>query len=327
MDIVIAVSTTFYPGWHRLDTDLVFSSIDGVLFYLHTDFIHQSSPTALDAFLQSSTGRLGEIVVIPEPATVLTILLYALYRTSISPSSPSTDDLIVAIDKMPSYSMVVQALVTPNSPLHDLLLLQAPLRPLDIYALAAHHRLSELAVRSSLHLLGFPLETISDAMAVRIGPTYLRRLFVLQMMRTQTLGALLRQPLRFHPPTKSCDIEWRKKLGRAWELASAHLLWTARPGASLPQLFVLPLKLRPLLAPTDISCHHIQDVFEPLANQLACSECAEMFRKRIRSVLTCWASVRVRVFLPSTITRTMFSSYAPDSAQFDPNIGRIMQSG
>ena len=230
-DIVMSVSTSFPPGSHPSETDLILSSLDGVVFCVHTDIINKASPSALAAVLSfSNPGIVGGVIFIPEPATILNILLHTLYNSSCAPNSPSTDDLIAAVDKMPLYGMDPKSFIIPESPLYTLLLSRAPLHPLDIFALASHHNIPDLAVQTSSHLLGFNLDTISDEYATRIGPANLRRLFVLHMKRVQMLRSLLLQPPTLHPLTKKCDVGSQKALTRLWAMGSTYLVWDVQPG-------------------------------------------------------------------------------------------------
>ena len=232
-DIILSVSTSFYPGSHSSMADLIFLSSDGVLFYLCTEIINKASSSALSGFLRgSSPGTVGCVNYIPESASILNILFHTLYDSSCAPNSPSTDDLIAAVDKMPSYGMEPRSFIFPKSPLYTLLLARAPLRPLDIYALASHHNIPELAVKTSSHLLGYQLETISDEVAIHIGPVMLKRLFLLHKMRSDALRKLILEPPGFHPQTLTCSFEDQKGLTRAWALGSSFLAWDARPGES-----------------------------------------------------------------------------------------------
>jgi hypothetical protein len=47
--------------------------------------------------------------------------------------------------------------------------------PLQLYALAAHYDIFDLAVPTSSHLLSFPLSRLSDEMVERMGAIYLKR--------------------------------------------------------------------------------------------------------------------------------------------------------
>lgn len=63
--------------------------------------------------------------------------------------------------------------------MYTLLMAHAPLCPLDLYALAASYDLYDLAVAASSHLLSMTLAMLTDEMAERIGPIYVKRLFFL----------------------------------------------------------------------------------------------------------------------------------------------------
>ena len=108
--------------------------------------------------------------------------------------------------------------------------LTRPISPILVYATAAAHDLNDLAIAVSSHLLSFPLYTLSDELAARIGPVYLKRLCFLQLGRLEKLLTSLRAPPNFRPEMDRCDSAAQKRLARAWELASAWLAWDARPG-------------------------------------------------------------------------------------------------
>lgn len=230
-DQVMTVSTSFHPGAHSVESDLVLSSSDGVLFYVHAAAIDKTSPTALSSFLSFSTsGIKGDIIPIPELATILNIILHTIYQSSCAQNSPTSDDLIEAIDKLPRFSIKPSTLVRPDTPIYQLLLSHAPLRAIEVYTMAAHHDLRELAEAASSHLLAYPMETLSDEMAAKMGPYYLKRLFLLHMNRGEAAKKLLLQPPSFHPATKECSFEDQRKVTRAWALGTTYLAWDVRPG-------------------------------------------------------------------------------------------------
>ena len=111
----------------------------------------------------------------------------------------------------------------------------------------AAYNLNDLAVAVSSHLLSYPLASLSDELAARIGPIYLKRLCFPQLGRIERLQTLLRAPPNFHPEMNHCDFAAQKRLARAWELASAWLAWDARPGAypfrPLPHAHLLDMLL------------------------------------------------------------------------------------
>ncbi|OJT09044.1 hypothetical protein TRAPUB_69 [Trametes pubescens] len=238
---IVSVSTTFHPGANLLQItpDLILLSSDGVFFYVHTTqvlsmsnnhFNGMLSPTAVKA---KTRDDLGLVLPLPEAATVLNIVLHAVYELSCAHYHPGIDTLIVAVDAMPTYGLRPSVHIAPSTPLYSLILSQAPVQPINAYALAAAHDLYDLAVPVSSHLLSFVLHTLTDEAATRIGPVYLKRLFFLHLGRLEALKRLLLPPPHPHSPTADCDFTEQKKLTRAWALASAYLAWDARPGTRI----------------------------------------------------------------------------------------------
>lgn len=232
-DTIISISTAFHPNTTPAPNTL-FSSSDGVIFYVNAQTIHDTCPTAfrqpLAAPLSDPKFR-DQIIHLDIASHELNIILHTLYGTSPAAHSPDFKTLIAAVDRMPSYSIPPKTYVVPTSPLYTLLLSQAPLHPMDVYALAAHHNLHELAVSTSSHLLSYDVTTMSDDVAVRVGPIYLKKLMLLHAGRFSSLKAILLRPPHPHPPTRQCSFEDQRKLIRAWALTSAYFAWESRPGA------------------------------------------------------------------------------------------------
>ncbi|TEB15513.1 hypothetical protein FA13DRAFT_1804985 [Coprinellus micaceus] len=252
-------------------SDLILSSSDGIRFYVQKSDINAASTATVPVFLCfASHGPDDDVVQLPVEGQILTIILSAIYRVPCQLHGPTCDELIEAVDKMPEYALTPKELIDANNPLLHLLLAHAPLRPLDIYALAGHHGIEHLAKPTSSHLLSLSLHHITDALAARMGATYLRRLFLLHKSRTDTLKQILAQTPRFHPLTRLCDFEAQKKLTRAWALGTTRLAW----------------KLR-----ADTSTQDIKDVFVPLTTKLGCDDCMERLKERLQDVLETWALV------------------------------------
>ena len=118
-------------------------------------------------------------------------------------------------------------------PLSTLFLGTAPQVPIEFYALAGAYDLNHLAIPISSFLLSYSLASLTDELAVKMGPLYLKRLFFLHLGRVEALKRLLLPPPQAHGPSANCDFTEQKKLTRAWALASAYLAWDVRPGESL----------------------------------------------------------------------------------------------
>ena len=186
---------------------------------------------------------LGPVVSLPESASVLNVVLHVVYDVSCAHYHPGIDTLIAAVEAMAKYGLPPRRHIAPSTPLYSLILGQAPVQPIITYALAATHDLYDLAVPISSHLLSFALHTLTDELAIRIGPVYMKRLFFLHLGRLDALKRLLLPPPHPHPPTSNCDFTEQKKLTRAWALASAYLAWDARPGTHIVGLRCCTLML------------------------------------------------------------------------------------
>jgi len=277
----ISVSTTFYPGANTdtLPTDLIILSSDSVFFYVHSGRLLAASDNGFNQMLplaakRKDTSESDPILNLPELSTVLNILLHTVYGMSCSHYYPSLKDLSSAVTAMKLYGVPLQNFVSPNSPLALTILSNAPLAPLDVYALAASNNLHALAVSASSHLLSFPLPTLTDEQVSNVGPIYLKKLFFLHLGRTDALKRLLLPPPHPHPETAGCDFMEQKKLTRAWTLASAYLMWDARP---------------------DTSVSAIEAVLSPLGEHLSCGLCKTALTERIRDLIVQWTQIKTTV--------------------------------
>ncbi|KZT67166.1 hypothetical protein DAEQUDRAFT_767397 [Daedalea quercina L-15889] len=280
--ITIDVSTTFQPTVlvDNLLPDLVLVSSDHVHFYVHRHLILAASCNAFDGFLTPTpppSDGSTPTVAVPEPADVLNIVVHAIYGLPVAQFVPPFETVSAAFDALLAYGVALHPLVLPGSPLHVLVLSQAPLRPIEAYALAAHHDLYALAVPVSSHLLSYALSELTDDLAARIGPIYLKRLFFLHNGRMEALKGLLLHPPRGHDPTRECNTAQQQRLTRAWALASAHLVWDARPTA------------------TDISTSLLQAPLLHLERELTCPLCRGALRDRVAILVREWASVKVTI--------------------------------
>ena len=193
---------------------------------------------------------------------------------------------------------------------------------MDEDALAAAHDLYELAVPVSSHLLSFALHSLTDELALRIGPVYMKRLFFLHLGRLDALKRLLLPPPHPHPPTAGCDFAEQKRLTRAWALASAYLAWDARPGTRrglssrgepladdrsfLPRVRMTlrcahqPCCFAASFLLTDLSTSAMESALCPLADHLSCDVCKKSLTDRVRQLIVQWSVVKVRPELPLT---------------------------
>jgi hypothetical protein len=223
----------FYPGAHSVDSDSIFSSLDSVHFYVHSDVLLGAAEHAFRPILAaplSDPRYRTTIVHVDETSEVLNLIIHALYSMSPVRHAPTFDNIVTAIDRMPHYAINPRNHIIPLNPLHGLILHFAPLYPLEVYALAARYDIFDVAETTSSHLLSHSLEKISDEMATRMGAVYLKRLLCLHVSRFIALKNIILVPPFPHPPTTACGFENQRKLTRAWAMVASYLAWDARPG-------------------------------------------------------------------------------------------------
>jgi hypothetical protein len=173
------------------------------------------------------------IMHVAEPSEVINIILHLIYQIPCEQYSPTFDSIVTVVNALPRYGLRPGDHIVPLKPLHTLLLSQAPLYPVDIYALASRFDLFDLAQLTSPYVLPYLPWTFSDEIVTRIGPIYLKRLFALYLERSDALKSILLHPLHPHPPTGECDFVEQKTLARSWALSTAYLAWDAQPGMSI----------------------------------------------------------------------------------------------
>lgn len=267
-------------------------SADYVFFYVHRQRLTRASQNSFGSTIPVEVVARGDtipVVFLPESSGLLNVALHTIYDMSCAPFHPSLDSLISTIDIMRKYEIPVRNYIKTSTPLFAHILSLAPLRPMDVYAAAAANDLDDLATATSSYLLWIDLSTISDAVAKAIGPTYLKRLFLLHQNRLKGLKELLLDPPKHHGPSLRCSFQERVALTRAWVLASSSLVWEGRPGAR--ELVSRRIECDAVI--TDISTGIIQDTLGSLALSLSCEQCKDALNERIREVIRLWVLTKV----------------------------------
>lgn len=207
---------------------------DYVCFHLHSDTLLAATDNHFDHILVNFTpGDGGELegslmFTVCETSTVFTVVVCAIYDLPFTDYGPSFETLDGGIDALHTYGIIVRDIVTPNTPLFEILLTHAGDHAIELYTLAAHYDMHDLAVAASSHLLAFTLSSLTDDAATRIGGVYLKRLFFMHLGRAEALRRLLLPPPYPHEPTAKCDRSAQATLTRAWSLAASSLAWDPR---------------------------------------------------------------------------------------------------
>ncbi|KAI0328404.1 hypothetical protein GY45DRAFT_1347229 [Cubamyces sp. BRFM 1775] len=227
-----SVSSVFNPRYilDGFPPNLDITSRDGIHFHVHAHRLLAASANAFGGLpLQTRHA-----ITLPEPAVVLNIVFHIMYGMSILPHMPPLESTEAALDALIKYGLPISQLAAaPTFPLYDLLRSYAPYYPIEAYAVVAHHRLENLAVVISSHLLAYDVARISDELCVKMGPIYFKRLISLQRSRIEALRNIVLRPPAMHPVTVICNAENQQELTRAWAFANAAMVWNALPSTCL----------------------------------------------------------------------------------------------
>ncbi len=235
----MSISTAFHPSL-SIDgaiPDVVVVSADGVHFYAHRHRLLAVSANGMGNLLPppGAVNTIPPLLTLhaPHSADVVNVILHTMYGLSCAHYLPTLETVEAAVDSLSLlYGVSVPPLAVPGMPLFQLIYSFAPFRPLDAYAIAAHHELHDLAVMISSHLLAYDLSQLPDAAAQKMGPVYLKRLFVLHQSRVAALRGILFKAPETHLPVAGCDQDNQQMLVRAWALAVAQLVWDVLPSKS-----------------------------------------------------------------------------------------------
>jgi len=214
-----------------------------------------------------------EVIVVPEPASLLNIMLLAIYGLSMERYQPDLQLLCRVLPTLTSYGYQSTGLVTPHSEIFYLLLAHSKTYSLVVYALAASYNLEQLAIYCSQNTLGVELSEITDDLAAVMGPIYVYSL-VLHLGRTAALKRILLEPPSGHSPSSTCDLDDQKSVTRAWALAVAYIAVEGRPDT------------HPSVLSTNLST---------LGDHLACVDCRASLSERVQSVVQQWSAVSLTI--------------------------------
>lgn len=213
--------------------DILLVSVDHVVFHVHQHRLLQSSQNNFAGtfpLILLPIPSITPLVTFPAHSDVLNITLHVIYNIPFRLLQPTLEAMLASIPVLKAFGIPLSEHVIPSKPLFQSILSFMPLRPMDVFISAAESNIEELAVSSSSYLLSFDLAAISDPMAERMGPIYLKRLFLLHSYRLNVLKTLCFEPPKQHTPTLTCCFEDQQALTRAWNLACSAFAWEGTPG-------------------------------------------------------------------------------------------------
>lgn len=225
----LSTSKTFHAGLSPAPDASLLSS-DGVFFCVHLKTIRRHSPEAFQAFLNASSHQTGP-VALDCSSEKLNIILHTLYDMPLGAYQPGLDIVAAAIDHMPKLGITVNQVIYPECAMYQHIASYTPLRPLDVYAMAAHHDVHALAVHASSDLVNLDMRAISEDVSVRMGSLYLLKLIRLHAKRSEALKAQLFVALPAHPLARidTCSFRQHQLAIQIWAQFCADPMWHTRP--------------------------------------------------------------------------------------------------
>ncbi|TCD60286.1 hypothetical protein EIP91_010420, partial [Steccherinum ochraceum] len=177
--------------------------------------------------------------------------------------------LLQAVKTLKTYGIDIDQVVEHNTPLYDHIVAETPARPVEVFLVAAENSLDALAVTTSAHLHSLLLPQITDEMAKRMGPRYLKRLLELHADRVKYLEQLLLDAPKSHPSTVDCGVAEQRELAMAWAVATSDLQWKIEP---------------------DTPASVLQSTFGSLGDDLHCDACKRALDERVLQLVLDWST-------------------------------------
>ncbi|ESK95262.1 hypothetical protein Moror_4020 [Moniliophthora roreri MCA 2997] len=279
---LMQTSQNFGPhvaGSGRPNPDISLISNDFVVFYADQSTLLRLSNNNFNNLLPLSNWQHKEVLLQDIPSPELDLLLQAIYTIPASSASTACGGNVAELQRfvrgvgwLPTYGIPAKSVILPCTHLFDCILSFAPLYPLEVYALAGHHDMNDLAVAASPHTLPLELWNIDEELAVRMSAKYFLHLVRLHMGRKSTLRNLLAKEPDPHSPIETCGFETQEKLRKNWYTAIALLTWDITAG---------------------MTTGRIREVIMMHTRDLTCEGCIKARDARLNAVLAEWSmSVR-----------------------------------
>ncbi|TFK84435.1 hypothetical protein K466DRAFT_602011 [Polyporus arcularius HHB13444] len=247
--------------------DLLIVTSDTVNFHVHTAIILRLSTNAFYGMLLPAIST----IAVAETAAVINVVLHVFYGRSCTEYKPTFEDIDASVTALVKYGASLSELAVSPLPLFDLLVTQARLRAIDVYAVAGQNALEEVAVAASAYLISYNPLHLTDELSVKMGPVYLKSLMNLHFYRRMALKAVVLTPPGKHLPTATCDDATQTRVLTAWAVVAAQLVWTASP---------------------DISSNALQAAFGKANTSITCPDCRARLQVRIHDMAREWSAVK-----------------------------------
>ncbi|KAG8888185.1 hypothetical protein FRB98_008203 [Tulasnella sp. 332] len=228
------------------------------------------------------SGNLDHIILrsspvyirVEETSMVMNVVLHTIYNISCARYAPTYEIIVQALNSLRKYGIVMSS--KQDAEIWTMLLqhaIRSPNLAIGAYAICASHGRDDLCILTSRLTLTLSLDALTEADALTMGPTYLRRLFFLHCGRLEAIKRVIGVPPKPHLATPTCSLPSPQLVANMWEVATADV--TLRPRAY------------------GISKEELEEAFAPvLAQQNACDLCRDNVRDRIAQMVEDWLTIK-----------------------------------
>lgn len=227
-----------------------------------------------------------------EDSPTLNVVLHAIYRLSLTDYSPSLSTLKAAAQALTRYGIPLKSNMCPGMPLFDEMAAKIPTMALEIYTIAAENDLFDLACEASKHLLSLRISSITNEIALRLGPVYLCMLCNLLTERSYVLKRLVVQPPKQHVPTETCGLHAYHDLLFEWAKIASTIILTGSPGS----LFRCANGVMKVDSCIGISPELLHATLKPFNFPHSCPACVQSIDCHIQDIVSRWSLTTVRIF-------------------------------
>jgi len=207
-------------------------------------------------------------IFLQEDSVVFNLVLHMIYGMSCERYGPDVETVSRALGCLPAYGLRAPG---QDHDIWSILLRQAPLHPLRVYALGGAHAIDSLCTLASQYTLAVSLTDLTEDDAMNMGAIYLRRIIFLHLGREDALRRTIGTPPAGHDTSESCTQVAQAAVRRGWLAAVGDVLASSQP--------------------QNIESGALLSKFAHLA-ALPCSTCKELVQGRIAGMIQDWVKVK-----------------------------------
>jgi hypothetical protein len=184
---------------------------------------------------------------------------------------PSLETLNNALHAMHTYGLPPLE-QDDSSDIQGALLKHAQASPIKVYALGAAFGLEYTCVAASQNSLQRPLDGITEADALIMGPIYIRRLYRLHANLGERIKELVGPTPSGHNANNRCGEAEQLRVSNAWRLVVADVLLRS--------------------CPQGIATNELRTLFLDIRKRTDCPQCSENIQKQASFVVEGWDAVQ-----------------------------------